>query len=141
MVIPETVTISGTVRTHNPAVQDMIEKRLGEVVEHTAALHGRKPRLTYQRACPVTANDPAKAAFAADVARLIASEAGVDDAIRPSMGAEDFSFMLEARPGAFINLGTGEGPGLHHPAYDFNDEIIPLGMSYWAKLVETSMPA
>ena len=79
--------------------------------------------------------------FAGDAAAAVVGETGVEREVTPVMGGEDFSFMLEARPGAFIFIGQGESAGLHHPAYDFNDEIIPIGMSYWAKIVETRLAA
>ena len=139
-VIPETLTMGGTVRTLNPAIRDLMEKRIVEVVEGTAALYGAKARCTYERMYPVTRNHPAETDFAVSVAKQVAGDKAVIDNVPPVMGAEDFSFMLEARPGAFIFLGAGEGFGVHHPGYDFNDEIIPIGMSYWARLVETAMP-
>jgi hippurate hydrolase len=88
----------------------------------------------------VTRNHARQAEFAASVTSQVVGTERVDDDVAPVMGAEDFSFMLEARPGAFIFVGNGNGAGLHHPAYDFNDEIIPIGTSYWVKLVETAMP-
>jgi metal-dependent amidase/aminoacylase/carboxypeptidase family protein len=90
---------------------------------------------------PVTMNHAREAGLAADVARDIVGAERVNDKFIPMMGAEDFSFMLEERPGAFIFVGNGKTAGLHHPAYDFNDEAIPVGTSYWVRLVETAMPA
>ena len=135
-VIPQTGLIEGTVRTLAPEVRDLAEKRLKEVVEGTAAVYGAKATLTYQRDYPVTVNHPAATQKAAKVARAIAGESMVDDAIVASMGSEDFSFMLQERPGAFIFLGNGNSAPLHHQEYDFNDELIPIGASYWVKLVE-----
>ncbi len=90
----------------------------------------------------MTVNHAEQTAFAAEVASEIAGKDRVDDTLPPMMGAEDFSYMLNARPGAFIFVGNGENSaGLHHPAYDFNDEIIPLGSSYWVRLVEKALPA
>jgi len=140
-VIPQRVELRGTARSLDGAVQDLIEARMGVVVPQIAAAFGAEARLDYQRNYPVTVNSEAEAAFAARVAVEIVGEAGVDTAAPPVMGAEDFSFMLNARPGAFIFLGNGDTPKLHHPAYDFNDEAIPLGCSYWARLVERAMPA
>jgi metal-dependent amidase/aminoacylase/carboxypeptidase family protein len=97
--------------------------------------------LDYNRGYPVTQNDPAKTEFMASVARQVAGDPAVDTTVVPLMGAEDFSFMLEKRPGAYIFLGNGETAGVHHPAYDFNDEATPYGVSLWAKIVETGMPA
>ncbi|HTK13449.1 MAG TPA: M20 aminoacylase family protein [Xanthobacteraceae bacterium] len=140
-VIPHTAQLRGTARSLTAEVRDLLEKRLHEVVEGTAALHGATARLTYQRDYPVTRNDPDAARFAAQIAGEIAGTDKVDTDTLPSMGGEDFSFMLEARPGAFIFIGNGDSAGLHHPAYDFNDAIIPLGTSYWVRLVETKLAA
>ena len=115
-------------------------KRLHEVVTGTAQLYGATAKLTYKRDYPVTRNHERQAAFAAAVAAEVVGQERVDDRFAPVMGAEDFSFMLEARPGAFIFVGNGDSAGLHHPAYDFNDETIPIGTSYWVKLVETALP-
>ena len=106
----------------------------------TARLYGASAKLTYRRDYPVTRNHERQAAFAASVAGEVVGRERVDDAVAPVMGAEDFSFMLEARPGAFIFVGNGDSANLHHPAYDFNDEAIPFGASYWAKLIETALP-
>ncbi|MBN8940389.1 MAG: amidohydrolase [Rhizobiales bacterium] len=140
-VIPHTATLLGSVRTLTPQMRDIVEARLHAIVEGTAALFGATAKLTYRRGAPVTANHAAEAGFAGDAAASVVGEAGVDRAFPPVMGSEDFSFMLEARPGAFIFIGQGEGANVHHPAYDFNDEIIPIGMSYWAKLVESRLAA
>ena len=114
--------------------------RLHEVVEGTARLYGARAKLTYRRDYPVTRNHERQAAFAASVAGEVVGGANVETNVAPVMGAEDFSFMLEARPGAFIFVGNGDSAGLHHPAYDFNDDVIPIGTSYWVRLVETAMP-
>jgi hippurate hydrolase len=140
-VIPQTARLQGTARSLDAAVQDQLEMRLREVVEGVARLHGANAKLTYRRGYPVLVNHEREAAFAASIAREIAGSDKVDIAVAPVMGAEDFSFMLKARPGAFIFVGNGAGAGLHHPAYDFNDETIPFGTSYWVRLVETAMPA
>jgi hippurate hydrolase len=121
-------------------VRDLIERRLQEVVEGTARLHGATARLTYKRDYPVTRNNAQKAGFAAEVAASVAGKDRVDTDTPPVMGGEDFSFMLEKRPGAFIFIGNGDSAGLHHPAYDFNDDAIPVGVSYWVRLVETALP-
>jgi len=110
------------------------------LVEGTAKLYGAKATLTYKRDYPVTRNHERQTSFAAQVASEVVGKNRVDTAMPPVMGAEDFSFMLEARPGAFIFIGNGDGPGLHNPGYDFNDAIIPVGSSYWARLVERAMP-
>ncbi len=139
-VIPQTALLRGTARSLTPQVRDLLEKRLHEVVTGTAQLYGATAKLTYRRDYPITRNHERQAAFAASVAAQVVGSERVDDDVAPVMGAEDFSFMLEARPGAFIFVGNGDSAGLHHPAYDFNDEVIPIGTSYWVKLVETAMP-
>jgi hippurate hydrolase len=138
-VIPQTALLRGTARSLTPGVQDVLEKRLHEVVEGTARMHGAKAKLTYTRDYPVTCNHERETAFAASVASDVVGRERVDANVAPVMGAEDFSFMLNARPGAFIFVGNGDTAGLHHPAYDFNDEVIPIGTSYWVKLVETAL--
>jgi len=120
-------------------VQDLVEARLREVVEGTAKLYGAKVKLVYKRNYPVTKNHAQQTAFAAAVASQVVGSERVDAAVAPVMVAEDFSFMLNARPGAFIFVGNGDTAGLHHPSYNFNDEAIPIGTSYWVKLVETAM--
>ena len=139
-VIPQTAKLGGTARSFRPETRDLLERRLTEIVRATAELHGGKATLTYTRDYPVTRNHARQAAFAASVAAQIAGEERVDQDVAPVMGAEDFSFMLNARPGAFIFMGNGDSAGLHHPAYDFDDEAIPVGASYWARLVETALP-
>ena len=138
-VIPQTAHLRGTARSLSPDVRDLLEARLHEVVEGTARLYGAKAKLTYRRGYPVLRNHEQQAAFAAAVAGGVVGGERVDQAIPPVMGAEDFSYMLEQRPGAFIFVGNGDSAGLHHPAYDFNDEVIPVGTSYWVKLVETAL--
>ena len=140
-VIPQTAKLRGTARSLTPAVQDLLEKRLREVVEGTAKLHGAKVKFNYRRGYPVLKNHAAQTEFAASVAAGIAGKDKVNTSLAPVMGAEDFSFMLNARPGAFIFVGNGDSAGLHHPAYNFNDDVIPIGTSYWVKLVETALPA
>ncbi|MEJ2375509.1 MAG: M20 family metallopeptidase [Pseudolabrys sp.] len=138
-VIPQTAQLRGTARSLSPKVRDLLERRLKEVVEATAAQHGAKAMLKYRRGYPVLINHAAQTDFATKVAREVAGGEKVSADMPPVMGAEDFSFMLNARPGAFIFIGNGESAGLHHPAYDFNDEAIPFGTSYWVKLVETAL--
>ena len=139
-VIPQTAILRGTARSLTPEVRDLLERRLHEVVTGTAQLYGASAKLTYKRDYPVTSNHERQAAFAASVAGQVVGPERVDDHVAPVMGAEDFSFMLLARPGAFIFVGNGDSAGLHHPAYDFNDEAIPIGTSYWVKLVESALP-
>ena len=140
-VIPQTAQLRGTARSLIPAVQDLLEKRIPEIVEATAKIHGAKVAVNYRRGYPVLKNHPKQTDFAASVASEIAGKGKVDTDMAPVMGAEDFSFMLNARPGAFIFVGNGDSAGLHHPAYNFNDDVIPIGTSYWVKLVETALPA
>jgi hippurate hydrolase len=140
-VIPQTVQLRGTARSLVPEVRDLLEKRLPVVVENTAAAYGAKAKLIYKRGYPVLVNHEKQTEFAASVAGQIAGRDKVDTGLPPMMGAEDFSFMLNARPGAFIWIGNGASAGLHHPSYNFNDETIPFGTSYWVKLVETALPA
>jgi hippurate hydrolase len=132
--------LTGTARSLTPEVRDLLEKRVVEVAQTTAELFGAKAKAVYKRDYPVTRNHERQTAFAASIARDVAGAANVDAAMLPVMGGEDFSFMLEARPGAFIFVGNGDTAGLHHPRYDFNDAVIPAGVSYWARLVETAMP-
>jgi hippurate hydrolase len=140
-VLPQTVRLRGTARSLVPEVRDLMEKRLHEVVAGTAAAYGAKATLKYRRGYPVLENHERQSDFAASVAKEIVGQDRVDHALPPMMGAEDFAFMLNARPGAFIWVGNGDSAGLHHPAYNFNDDVIPFGTSYWVKLVETALPA
>ena len=140
-VIPQTAQLNGTARSLTPAVQDLLERRLKEVVEGVARLHGAKATVNYRRSYPVLKNHERQTGFAASVAGQVVGDNKVDTAVAPVMGAEDFSFMLESRPGAFIFIGNGDSAGLHHPAYNFNDDVIPIGTSYWVKLVENALPA
>jgi hippurate hydrolase len=138
-VIPQTALLSGTVRTLSATMRDMAEQRIKETAEAVARAFGGEAQVSYNRNYPVTFNHEKQTQFAANIAREIAGERLVNDAVAPIMGGEDFSYMLEARPGAFIFLGNGDTEFCHHPAYDFNDEIIPLGVSYWVKLAETAL--
>jgi len=138
-VIPQTALLRGTARSLAPEVRDQIEQRLHAIVEGTARLHGAKAKLTYRRGYPVLQNHARQTEFAAKVAGEIVGGVNVDTDHPPMMGAEDFSYMLEARPGAFIFMGNGDSAGLHHPSYNFNDDAIPVGTSYWVRLVETAM--
>ncbi len=140
-VIPDRAELTGTARSLLPHVRDLLEKRVIEVTEATAAMFGAKVKAVYKRDYPVTRNHERQAQFAAAVAAEVCGADKVDTAMVPVMGGEDFSFMLEKRPGAFIFMGNGDSAGLHHPAYNFNDDAIPVGVSFWARLVETAMPA
>jgi len=133
------VRLRGTARSLKPEVRDLLEKRIGEVAEGTARLYGAIAKVTYRRGYPVLVNHERETFFAATVAREIVGDAKVATDLAPVMGAEDFSYMLEERPGAFIFVGNGDSAGLHHPAYNFNDEVIPVGTSYWVRLTETAL--
>ena len=138
-VIPQHAVLRGTARSLTPDVRELLHKRIGEVVEGTARIYGASAKVTYTNGYPVVVNHERQTAFAADVAREIAGQDKVDIDVPPVMGAEDFAFMLAERPGAFIFVGNGDSAGLHHPAYDFNDETIPVGTSYWVRLAETAL--
>lgn len=136
-VIPQTVSLNGTVRTLDPDVRDLVETRLKRLVQSTCDAYECTAALTYDRGYPVTVNSEAETGYAADVARNVAGMTAVDDATPPIMAGEDFSYMLEARPGAYAFVGNGvECATVHHPKYDFNDEIAPVGASYLARIVE-----
>jgi hippurate hydrolase len=138
-VIPQVVKMKGTVRTMDPKVQDFVESRIGQIVEGTALALGARAEVRYSRGYPVTVNTPANTDFAAEVARRVSGH--VDTNTAPLMGAEDFSFMLNERPGAYIFLGNGDTAMVHHPAYNFDDSAIPFGSSWYAEMAETRMPA
>ncbi|MGI9479272.1 MAG: M20 aminoacylase family protein [Hyphomicrobiaceae bacterium] len=139
-VIPDSVKMVGTARTFSPQIQDIVEARVVETVEATARALGCDAEVTYKRDYPVTVNAAEETRIAADVARGVTGD-DIDTNYTPSMGAEDFSFMLNERPGAMIWIGNGDTANLHNPGYNFNDDITPVGVSYWARLIETSMPA
>ena len=138
-VIPQHAVLRGTARSLTPQVRELLHKRIGEVVEGTARIYGASAKVSYTSGYPVVVNHERETAFAADVAREIVGKDKVDTNVPPVMGAEDFSFMLAERPGAFIFMGNGESAGLHHPAYNFNDDAIPVGTSYWVRLAETAL--
>jgi amidohydrolase len=141
-VVPQEATLIGTVRTFSPTVQDLIEKRLRELCNGIAQSYGAKAAVHYERIYPATINSEWEARFAADVATSLVGPSRVYRNMDPSMGAEDFSFMLRAKPGAYLRLGQG-GEGacfLHNSHYDFNDEVLPLGSALYASLVEQSLP-
>jgi hippurate hydrolase len=148
-VIPDDAKISGGVRTFNPKVAADIEQRMREITEQVASAHGCTAKFTYAKNYPVVFNTSDETKLCADVARSLAGEDNVKDDITPVMGSEDFSFMLQERPGCYIlmgaagGLGNGGGGGcmVHNPGYDFNDEALPLGATYWSKLAETLLPA
>lgn len=139
-VIPETAYINGTIRTFSKEVQALVVKRMQEIVDGHGASFGVSAELEIEFGYPPTVNHAEQAAFAAEVADEVAGEAGVNPDVDPVMGAEDFSYMLEARPGAYLMLGQGDTAGVHHPKYNFNDEIAPIGASFFARLVERAQP-
>ncbi|MEM9576210.1 MAG: M20 aminoacylase family protein [Pseudomonadota bacterium] len=139
-VIPGTCHVNGTIRTFSKEVQAMAVRRMKEVVAGQAASFGVEATVEFEFGYPPTINHADNARFAAEVAAEIAGDSGVEQHARPLMAAEDFSYMLEARPGAYLQLGQGESPGCHHPQYNFNDEIGPIGASFFARLVERAQP-
>ena len=139
-IIPEEAMFCATIRCFKPDVRALLKKRFFEIVEGHAAAYGVQARIDYDWGYPATINHPDEAAFAAEVAREISGSDAVNDNSVREMGSEDFSYMLEARPGAYLFLGTGPGAGLHHAAYDFNDEAAPVGASFFARLVERAQP-
>ena len=138
-VIPQTVLLRGTVRTLDPGVQAYVENRVSEVAQGIAQAHGAKAEVTYMRGYPVTMNAPENTDHAVAVAQAVSG--AVDTTVAPLMGAEDFSYMLNERPGAYIFLGNGDTAMLHHPAYNFDDNAIPFGASWYAGMIEARMPA
>lgn len=135
-IIPQRVEIAGTVRTLDEDVRDLMETRLKEVTVGLVTTLGGQAVVNYQRGYPVTVNDADAVEYAAGIAASVVGDERVDTNTDPSMAGEDFSYMLQARPGAFVFLGTGEGPELHSDTYDFNDAVIPVGVTYWVRLVE-----
>jgi hippurate hydrolase len=140
-VIPETAHINGTVRTLRHGLNDTIKEQMERIAENTAAAFGAQATLDYEYGYPITVNHGEKADFAASVAQELMGADAVNAQTKPELGAEDFSYMLEERPGAYLYLGQGASAGLHHPEYDFNDDISPIGASFFAMLVETAQPA
>ncbi|SLN27400.1 putative hydrolase YxeP [Pseudoruegeria aquimaris] len=137
-VIPQKVTLRGTVRTLDAEIRDLAETRIKAICEGTAGALGGAAEVNYMRGYPVMVNSEAETAFAAEVARKVS---GACDDAPLVMGGEDFAYMLEERPGAYILVGNGDTAAVHHPEYNFNDEAIPAGCSWWAEIVETRMPA
>lgn len=142
-VVPDAVRLRGTARSLTLAVQDRIEQSLRAIAQSTAAMFGASAEVEYERRYPSLHNDPERIALCAAAAREIVGEAGVDTDHEPSMGSDDFSFMSNAVPGGYVWIGAGPADAerfLHNPRYDFNDEILPIGASYWARLVERALP-
>lgn len=146
-VIADTARLSGTIRSFNPETREFLLRRVDEMSADIAKSFGAKAVCTYMEGYDPTVNTPEATAFCADIARKIAGDANVDDNVAPCMGAEDFGAMLQQAPGCYIWMGQGEpdkahphSQGLHTPRYDFNDELIPLGIEYWVRLAEEAMP-
>ena len=151
-VIPDEASLIGTVRTFTVAVLDLMEARMRDIAVHTAAAFGAEVDFRFKRNYPPLINHPKETAFAARVMRQIVGDAGVDDTVEPTMGAEDFAFMLQEKPGCYAFIGNGEGEhrsfghglgpcNLHNPSYDFNDDLLPIGATYWVRLAEGYLPA
>jgi hippurate hydrolase len=138
-VIPQAAEFAGTIRTLRKEVGETSRARMRAICEGVAAAHGATVEIDIDVNYPVTHNNPEETVFASGVAQQVAGDPNVQTAINPVMGGEDFSYMLEARPGAFIFVGNGDTANLHNPAYDFNDEVIPHGISYWVQLTETAL--
>ncbi|WP_299874622.1 M20 aminoacylase family protein [uncultured Sulfitobacter sp.] len=137
-ILPQTVQLIGTTRTLDEDVRDLTETRLREIVSLTAQAHGCTADITYDRGYPVTVNHDRETEYAADIAEKVTPDVWRDTP--PIMAGEDFSYMLNTRPGAYMMLGNGHGPTVHHPMYDFNDDAIPAGCSWFAEMVETRLP-
>ena len=143
-VIPDRAQLSGTVRAFLPEVRDEVELRLREICAGVAATYGVSVEFEYRRGYPATINTANEAAHCAEVAAGLVGSAKVQTDARPSMGAEDFAFFLQHKPGCYVWIGNGPGEGgcmLHNPKYDFNDDIIPVGGAYWVELVKRLLPA
>jgi hippurate hydrolase len=150
-VIPDEAVMVGTVRTFATGVLDLIERRMQEMADGIAAAFGASVAFEFHRNYPPLVNHPAQTAFAVEAMKAVVGEANVDANVEPSMGAEDFSFMLQEKPGCYVFIGNGEGDHratghglgpcqLHNASYDFNDQLLPIGASYWVRLAEMSLP-
>lgn len=150
-VIPDEAELVGTVRTFTQPVLDMIEQRMGEIAQHTAAAFGAEVDFKFRRNYPPLVNHPAETKFAVEVMKSVVGADKVDDQVEPTMGAEDFAFFLQAKPGCYVFIGNGEGDHrdgghglgpcvLHNGSYDFNDHLLPIGASFWVRLAERSLP-
>ena len=139
-VIPQTVQLKGTVRTLSKDVRDMAQEKITQLIKNTGLAFGANVELDYDRGYPVMINSDLETSHMIKAAKNVAGDENVDDNASQVMGAEDFSYMLEERPGAYIRVGNGNTASLHHPNYDFNDESIPFGTSFWVELTETRLP-
>jgi hippurate hydrolase len=147
-VIPDEARMLGTVRTFTVEVLDLIERRMGEIAEHTAAAFGAQVEFRFKRNYPALVNHAKETAIAVEAMRSIVGEENVDPQAEPTMGSEDFAFMLQEKPGCYVFIGNGDGKhrdmghglgpcNLHNPSYDFNDDLLPIGATYWVRLVDT----
>ena len=150
-VIPDEASLIGTVRTFTVAVLDLMETRMRDIAMHTAAAFGAEVDFRFKRNYPPLINHVDETAFATKVMREIVGDAAVDATVEPTMGAEDFAFMLQEKPGCYVFIGNGEGEhrsfghglgpcNLHNPSYDFNDDLLPIGATYWVRLAESYLP-
>ncbi len=139
-IIPQTVEMVGTTRSFDPEVRDLLERRVTEIAQHTAKVYGAVASVNYRRVYPPTINHKRETEFAVRVAASIVGPEKVEPNRRPLMGSEDFSFMLEERPGNIMLIGNGPSENVHHPKFDFNDAALPYGIAYFARLVEVGMP-
>lgn len=139
-IIPETVTLAGTVRTHDEKIRRQIADDIEQLARATAEAHRCIAEVDYEFGYPVMVNDPEQAAFAACAAAEVVGAENVDDDCPLELGAEDFSYMLQKRPGAYVMLGTGPAVMCHNPAFDYNDDASPIGASWFVRLVETAQP-
>jgi hippurate hydrolase len=150
-VIPDEAVLIGTVRTFTPGVLDLVERRMEEIAAGVAAGFNASIDFGFKRNYPPLVNHPAQTAFAVEAMKAVAGSDKVDTDVEPTMGAEDFAYMLQAKPGCYVFIGNGEGDHrsaghglgpcqLHNASYDFNDQLLPIGASYWVKLAEMSLP-
>lgn len=150
-VIPDEATIIGTVRTFSTEVLDLVEQRMKSIAEHTAAAFDASVEFDFKRNYPPLVNHARETSFAVEVMRAVVGPERVDANVEPTMGAEDFAFMLQEKPGCYVFIGNGEGAhrdaghglgpcNLHNPSYDFNDELLPIGATYWVRLAEAYLP-
>jgi hippurate hydrolase len=150
-VIPDEAVLIGTVRTFTTEVLDLVERRMGEIAQGVAAAFNASVDFSFKRNYPPLVNHAEQTAFAIEAMKAVVGEDNVDANVEPTMGAEDFAFMLQAKPGCYVFLGNGDGAHrlgghglgpcqLHNGSYDFNDQLLPIGASYWVRLVEMSLP-
>jgi hippurate hydrolase len=150
-VIPDEAELVGTVRTFTTPALDLIETRMREIAQHTAGAFNASVDFSFKRNYPPLVNHPAETAFAIEAMQAIVGADKVDTSVEPTMGAEDFAFMLQHKPGCYVFIGNGEGDHragghglgpcqLHNASYDFNDQLLPIGASFWVRLAEMALP-